>query len=98
MIMGFFVLCLLRTFHSIYTFLLFVSSLCEHPTPSIAQKCRRIPKHIALVLVPQVDLESQYLIQSIINAVAWCRSVEIEKLTIYDEHGASAAYPFPPHK
>lgn len=86
-----FALCLLRTFHFIYGFLLFVSSLCRHPSPPISQKRRRIPKHIALVLVPHIDLGSECLVQSVINAVAWCRSVEIEKLTIYDEHGASAA-------
>ncbi|KAJ7071073.1 hypothetical protein C8F01DRAFT_1108978 [Mycena amicta] len=50
---------------------------------------RRIPKHLAILLVP--DFESgatrECMLESISRASGWCRTVGVETLTLYDTQG-----------
>jgi dehydrodolichyl diphosphate syntase complex subunit NUS1 len=60
------------------------------PQPLEATR-RRIPKHLAVVLVvdpnsSHEDLEN-LLIGTIVNLVGWCRTIGTQKLTVYDEYG-----------
>lgn len=90
----------LRAIHFIYAFVIFVYSCWKRltwttPLPLTAAR-RRIPKHLALLLVTdsgdvQEDSED-IIIRSVLNAVAWCRVIGIEKLTVYEEHGNLVFY------
>lgn len=83
----------LNTIHYIYSvvilFCLFwrrLSWTAPHPLRTARS---RLPKHLAVVFVidPKIQFEA-CIVQSVTNLVEWCRTAGIEKLTIYEEHGA----------
>lgn len=85
----------LRTLHFLYAAIARIGSFCYHqtcPPPQLLQSARlRLPKNLALVFVssanvPQ-DAAEQVMIQSCRNAVEWCGTLGIPKLTIYDRNG-----------
>ncbi|KAF9457056.1 hypothetical protein BDZ94DRAFT_1274119 [Collybia nuda] len=85
----------LRVVHFIYALVIFIYSCWKrltwsHPLPLTATR-RRIPKHLALLLVTGSGDEHEdtehTIVRSVINAVAWCRFSGIQKLTVYEEHG-----------
>ncbi|KAF8078668.1 hypothetical protein FPV67DRAFT_71058 [Lyophyllum atratum] len=61
------------------------------PPQSLEAPRRRIPQHLAIVLVTHstgdVFEAESCIVQSVINAAGWCRAAGIEKLTVYEEHG-----------
>lgn len=86
---------LLRALHLIYSSALFLCSCWRrltgtYPQPLTATR-RRIPKHLAILLVadlnPLSEVSEESLIHSVANAIGWCRTIGTEKLTVYDEHG-----------
>jgi dehydrodolichyl diphosphate syntase complex subunit NUS1 len=90
--MGLLAVVILRVLHFIYGLSLFVYSFLKRRHSSKSPQRARVPKHLALILVASVDPESEEcLMQCVIDAVGWCRSAGIEKLTVYDEHGMSAS-------
>jgi dehydrodolichyl diphosphate syntase complex subunit NUS1 len=84
----------LRALHIFYTLALFIYSSWKRLTGTSPQPLeatrRRIPKHLAVVLVidpnSSEDIEKS-LISTIANVVGWCRIIGTQKLTIYEEHG-----------
>jgi hypothetical protein len=79
---------LLRLLHLAYAVYLIVYSHWKRLTWRRSLTRLRIPKHLAILLVANSNVELEgALLQSVINAVAWCYSAGIEKLTIYEEHG-----------
>ncbi|RDB28798.1 hypothetical protein Hypma_015567 [Hypsizygus marmoreus] len=91
--MGLLAAVLLRALHFIYALVVLVCSFWNRFTLShpLATR-RRVPKHLALLLVADRHVPSQALddclLQSVINAVACCRAAGVDKLTVYEEHGA----------
>jgi len=87
---------LLRAFHFIYAVILIVRSFWQRssiPPRSLQSLRRRIPKHLAIVFVTSgitfSETAQDVLSMSILNAVEWCQSIGITKLTVYEERGAS---------
>ncbi|KAF8898791.1 hypothetical protein BD779DRAFT_1666575 [Infundibulicybe gibba] len=83
----------LRLLHLLYSITLALSSCWKRsnrPQPLTASR-KRLPNHIAIALLVDSELqtdESHSIISdAIANAVGWCRTVGIERLTIYDKHG-----------
>ncbi|KIM48242.1 hypothetical protein M413DRAFT_439968 [Hebeloma cylindrosporum] len=83
---------LLYAFHFIYTIIVRVRCLWPRSStaPQPIQSTRhRIPKHLAIVFVinEAISLETvqDVLCTSVLNAVEWCQSIGIKKLTVYDE-------------
>jgi len=84
----------LHALHYFYSLVIlwrsFWKRFCSSPQSLLATP-RRIPKHLAIVLVTDPSssvLETEScLVQSVIDAVGWCRTAGIEKLTVYEEHG-----------
>ncbi|TFK41207.1 hypothetical protein BDQ12DRAFT_711007 [Crucibulum laeve] len=93
--MGLLAALLLHIIHLVYSLILLVHSFWKRNTwipPRPLQDVRsRIPKHLAILLVSDPvyspDEVEEGLVQSVVNTVGWCRTVGIEKLTVYDEHG-----------
>jgi len=88
---------LLHAFHFIYTIVIRVRYLCPSsstPPQAILSLQRRIPKHLAIVFVVNeaISLETvqDVLCTSVLNAVEWCQSIGIKKLTVYEERGATS--------
>lgn len=86
---------LLRVLHFIYTSALLLrsywkSSTWTPPLP-VEYTRRRIPQHLAILLVlPLHDSLTHVedsVVQSVLNAVAWCRAAGITKLTVYERTG-----------
>lgn len=85
----------LRIFHCIYALYLSFHSFWEQrrrrqPQPLFAAR-QRIPKHLSVVLLAPPS-HSKYsintaVVESVANAVQWCRQLGVPKLTIYEEHG-----------
>jgi dehydrodolichyl diphosphate syntase complex subunit NUS1 len=85
----------LRVLHIFYSLALLVYSSWKtlsaaYPLPLQATR-RRIPKHLAVVIVvdpksPWEDIEKS-LIGTIVSVVGWCRIIGTQKLTVYEEHG-----------
>ncbi|KAF5313078.1 hypothetical protein D9619_003537 [Psilocybe cf. subviscida] len=83
----------LHVVHFFYAIFLRVHSYYTHrraplPQPLTAAR-HRIPKHLALVFVvdPTVTLREAQdaLTESVLNAVEWCRTLGIQKLTVYEQ-------------
>ena len=57
---------------------------------------RRIPKHLAISLVVDKliceDTAQEVLTKSVMDAVSWCRTIGINKLTVYKENGILANF------
>ncbi|GLB42619.1 putative dolichol biosynthetic process [Lyophyllum shimeji] len=93
--MSLIVITLLRGLHYVHYVRLLWQSLRQQviwaaPQPLIALR-HRVPRHLAVVLVAdatwsETETES-CLLQSVKNAVEWCRAAGIQKLTVYEEHG-----------
>jgi dehydrodolichyl diphosphate syntase complex subunit NUS1 len=85
----------LRALHILYTLALFVYSGWKRRTRAspypLQTARRRIPKHLAIILVtdPSLPCEAldKTLMDTVIKAVSWCRIVGTQKLTVYEEHG-----------
>ncbi|KAF9480983.1 hypothetical protein BDN70DRAFT_992226 [Pholiota conissans] len=80
--------------HLLYAVILGARSLKKRlfasPPQQLQAQRRRIPKHLAIVftvdpLVP-VEIAREALTESIINAVEWCRTIGVKKLTVYEEN------------
>jgi hypothetical protein len=88
---------LLRVLHSFHFLIALLSAswhrLNRAPPLPLQVTRRRIPRHLALLLVsdsihdPAATRES--FLESASRAVGWCRTAGIEKLTLYDSEGAS---------
>ncbi|KAJ7630898.1 hypothetical protein FB45DRAFT_1058820 [Roridomyces roridus] len=81
---------LLRILHWLYCFIALVNAywnrfLWSPPLPLEAPR-RRIPQHLALLLVP-VSSSPGLCVETVSRTAAWCRVVGIEKLTVFDSHG-----------
>jgi len=84
----------LRILHAIYSLSIAFSdlSIFGPRTPqSLTTKRRQIPDHLAVLLIPDYDLETSIIeetfIETVENAVQWCRIVGIPRLTVYDSEG-----------
>ncbi|KAF8227443.1 hypothetical protein L208DRAFT_1405388 [Tricholoma matsutake] len=85
----------LRILHIFYSLILFVYSGCKRLTAASPQPLdavrRRIPKHLAVVLVIDPNASSEDIEKSltgtIVKLVGWCRVIGTQKLTVYEEHG-----------
>jgi len=86
---------LLRVLHFFYASALLLRSYWKSSTwtPPLPVKSsrRRIPQHLAILLVlpPHQSLThvEDAIVQSVVNAVGWCRAAGIEKLTVYERTG-----------
>ncbi|KAF8905538.1 hyphal tip protein [Gymnopilus junonius] len=58
------------------------------PQPLTAFR-RRIPKHLSIIFAVHPTLSEEVtqevLTESVVDAVAWCRTIGIKKLTVYEE-------------
>ncbi|KAF8065387.1 hypothetical protein FPV67DRAFT_182281 [Lyophyllum atratum] len=85
----------LYALHSIYSLTViwnsFWTRLAWTPQPSLHVSRRRIPQHLAIILVTDPSSKDpasgHCLVESVRNAVGWCRAAGIDKLTVYEEHG-----------
>lgn len=85
----------LHVFHLVYALLLRIDSLKKRyfasPPQQLSATRRRVPKHLAIVFAinPSIpaELSREALTESVVNAVGWCRTIGIKKLTVYEEHG-----------
>lgn len=85
----------LQTFHIVYAIILLIRSFWQRnsaPAPQPLRASRpRIPKHLAIVfnIDPVVSdaVAQEILTESVVDAVSWCRTVGIGKLTVYEESG-----------
>lgn len=90
----------LRLFHLIYAVSIFLSSLWQRhrrrPARPLQAARRRIPKHLAIVLIapPSLSKESisNAVVRSVADAVQWCRQLGVSKLTVYEEYGTPIDY------
>lgn len=87
---------LLQALHLVYKLVLKARSFwakrsSRKPEPLLAAR-GRIPKHLAILFVApsaqDTEATKAVLTESILDAVKWCRSIGIAKLTVYEEHGA----------
>lgn len=86
---------ILRLFHLFHSFLILIQSIRKRvvrhdPLPLSAVR-RRVPTHLAVIFaagahLPIAQVES-HLAQSAQTLVEWCRTVGIQKLTLYDSEG-----------
>ncbi|KAK0198036.1 hypothetical protein F5146DRAFT_1131014 [Armillaria mellea] len=85
----------LRLIHALYSIAVFVSSCWKRfnfipPLPLTATR-RRIPKHLAVIFVPDRDIHPDIthacLLESVYRTIDWCRELDIEKVTLYDSEG-----------
>ncbi|KAF9015119.1 hypothetical protein BDQ17DRAFT_1229585 [Cyathus striatus] len=85
----------LRLIHFIYAVVIALHSFWKRrtmisPLPIGAPR-RRIPKHLALLFVVDSNSNAEQaetaLVESVVNAVEWCRTAGIENLTVYEESG-----------
>jgi len=62
----------------------------QKPQPLTAKRAK-LPSHLALLLVSSdelgVEVTERNFVESVMRAVGWCRTVGIEKLTVYDRQG-----------
>lgn len=86
--------CLLYIVHAVYYLFNLASSLrrtfASKPNP-LTVKRKQVPTHLALLLASDEDgipesLE-QHVLENVLQVVAWCRSVGIARLTLYDRQG-----------
>jgi len=88
---------LLYVFHFIYSVVLAVHSFWKRHSDAAPQPLRatrqRIPRHLAIVFaVDRTVLKARaqdVLVESVVDAVSWCRAIGVKKLTVYEENGAS---------
>ncbi|KAJ7293537.1 hypothetical protein C8J57DRAFT_1269285 [Mycena rebaudengoi] len=85
----------LRLVHSFH-FLITLLSACWHrfiwiPPRPLQVTRRRLPEHLALLLVPDATHDSnatrEFLLENVSRTVGWCRVVGIKTLTVYDTEG-----------
>jgi dehydrodolichyl diphosphate syntase complex subunit NUS1 len=84
----------LRVLHAVYSMLIAFSGLSifgQRIPRSLTAKRKQIPTHLAVLLVSDSDLDistiEEVFIETVENAVQWCRIVGIPKLTVYDSEG-----------
>ncbi|KAF9040574.1 hypothetical protein BJ165DRAFT_308203 [Panaeolus papilionaceus] len=86
-------LLILHSFHYVYSLILTLRSFCQPntttPQPLRAPR-RRVPKHLSILFVTDSttsrDTCRTLISESVLNAVEWCRSIGISKLTVYEEN------------
>ncbi|KJA29445.1 hypothetical protein HYPSUDRAFT_520085 [Hypholoma sublateritium FD-334 SS-4] len=84
----------LHILHLFYALILRINSLTKRyftsPPQQLSATRRRVPKHLAIVFAinPSIPVEfsREALTESVVNAVEWCRTIGIKKLTVYEEH------------
>lgn len=87
---------LLHTIHFIYILStkarIFWEQLSSATPKPLQAPRRQIPKHLAVVFIidPSIyaDTVQTTLIESALNIIEWCQATGIQKLTLYEEHGA----------
>jgi hypothetical protein len=83
---------LLHSFHLISLLVASWHRLFSTPPLPLQVTRRRIPRHLAVLLVLDSPHEPALIHESLLEiasrTVGWCRSVGIEKLTLYDSEGA----------
>ncbi|TDL28634.1 hypothetical protein BD410DRAFT_834697 [Rickenella mellea] len=85
-------LCLLHLLFSVGKVLNILHSFVfsSTPAPLLSQR-RQLPKHVAIVLgeINQVldDSDEGALVESVWKAADWCRSLGIQRLSVYDRNG-----------
>lgn len=85
----------LHVLHFVYALAIHVRSSWKRyswrPPQSLSATRKRVPKHLAIVLVVDTQLSDEtienLLSESVVNAVGWCRASGIQKLTVYEENG-----------
>ncbi|KAJ6575070.1 hypothetical protein B0H19DRAFT_1127005 [Mycena capillaripes] len=85
----------LRVVHSFYSLITLLSAswrrLQWSPPLPLQVTRRRMPRHLALLLVPDSVHDPaatrESLLETVSLTVGWCRTVGIEKLTLYDSEG-----------
>ncbi|KAJ7634261.1 hypothetical protein DFH06DRAFT_1221527 [Mycena polygramma] len=89
---------LLRVLHSFYSLITLLSAswrrLYTAPPLLLQVTRRRIPRHVALLLVPHPGHDPvatrESLLETASRTIGWCRSSGVEKLTLYDREGILA--------
>ena len=84
----------LSLFHAVYYVINVFSSLRAsfgRPPNPLEAKRKQLPTHLALLFATDSDgifdgLEAQ-LLDNVQEAIAWCRAVGIQRLTVYDREG-----------
>jgi len=85
----------LALLHAIYSLVIASISLFRHltrRTPSALKATRRrIPRHLAILFVPDAEFDERTIehciIESIQNSISWCQQVGIQELSVYDAEG-----------
>ncbi|KAG6862357.1 hypothetical protein C0995_011797 [Termitomyces sp. Mi166 len=83
----------LHVLHYLYSLVILCYSFCLRPSPLVPRPSRRhrTPKHLALLLVSGTGQDNSDLqtiiVQTVVDAVSWCRASGIQRLTVYEEHG-----------
>ncbi|KAF9453860.1 hypothetical protein P691DRAFT_562618 [Macrolepiota fuliginosa MF-IS2] len=85
----------LRILHFLYALISLFHSFWKRQTrpypQSLESPRRRLPQNLALVFVADINIPTstveKTILQSVLNAIEWCRTVGIPKLTLYEEHG-----------
>jgi len=85
----------LRVLHLLYSLAVYATIIWNHfnrtkPQPLSAKRTKS-PSHLALLLVHSdelgIDATEKCFVECVVRAVTWCRTVGIEKLTVYDSQG-----------
>ena len=67
------------------------SAFRSDPLPLVAER-PKLPRHLALSLVPNVladeEASEKYMLNSVEKVANWCQVVGIRRLTVYDREGA----------
>lgn len=86
--------CILYVFHAVYYVINLASSLramLDPPPNPLAGKRKQVPTHLALLVTTDQDALSESLEQELLDniqqAVSWCRTAGVQRLTVYDREG-----------
>ncbi|KDR84942.1 hypothetical protein GALMADRAFT_301911 [Galerina marginata CBS 339.88] len=85
---------LLRVFHFIYSAIITARSFWKRYSAAAPQPLRaarqRVPKHLGIIFTVASSVSDEaaqsVLTESTVDAVSWCRTVGIQKLTVYEEN------------
>lgn len=85
----------LALLHAIYSLVVASISLFRHltrPTPAALKATRRrVPKHLAILFVPDTEFDERTIehciIESIQKSINWCQQVGVRELSVYDAEG-----------
>jgi dehydrodolichyl diphosphate syntase complex subunit NUS1 len=84
----------LHFLHYLYTFITLLDSIrrrFKSPPHSLLAHRRKIPQHLAVLLIADPAENSQdtvdTLLQSVKNVAAYCRAISIPRMSVYDRQG-----------